>query len=425
MNSSNANPALPTWVFIATDLTLIGIAAAIALLSPYPLSTGAVFLIVAFVVLGAIAGLVPLVARYERQKNEALDERQSSLEALARTVSSSAEQISIAANGLHQVAELAHKNLRAAEQLPHKLHERIAEFQAQLSAAADAEKEELERELLALRTTESERLESVSQRIAKSAAEWAKLEAATQQHLTAANEAVARLALGTANAIGKAQAAAEQALSHARIEAARALGETSGNATRAIESAKSSALAELDAKLGLATATFVERITAALNAERASAVPPIVRADAVPDPAPHAASPPLNPAPKLVPAVDVSTATAASTSDAPVAQPPTRQRKPPREDPPASRPAGEADTSSSEPVSPPVETPTTGTEEVTPQPFEEPVPVPAHAIPEITPVAPKTAEPFGGHVSSDANGSASPVPPETRAESTASSTTGE
>ena len=46
----------------------------------------------------------------------------------------------------------------------------------------------IERELLALRTTESERLESVAQRIAKSSAEWTKLEATTHQHLTAANE---------------------------------------------------------------------------------------------------------------------------------------------------------------------------------------------------------------------------------------------
>src|SRR5688572_7545223 len=141
MNSSNANPALPVWVFIATDLALIGIASAIAIWSPHPLSTTTTIWIVSLVVLGAVAGLLPLVARYERLKNEALDERQQSLEALARTVSASAEQISIAANGLHQVTELAHKNLRAAEQLPHKLQEKIAEFQSQVSATTDTDKD--------------------------------------------------------------------------------------------------------------------------------------------------------------------------------------------------------------------------------------------------------------------------------------------
>ena len=57
-----------------------------------------------------------------------LDDRQRALEALARTLTSSAEQISIAAKGLHEVAELAQKNIRQAEHLPQKLHEKIAEL---------------------------------------------------------------------------------------------------------------------------------------------------------------------------------------------------------------------------------------------------------------------------------------------------------
>ena len=126
MNSSSSTPTLPTWIFIATDLALIGAAAVIAFLSPQPLSTGAMLWIVGCVGVGAMVGLLPLVARYERQKNEALDERQQALEALARTVSASAEQISIAASGLHAVAELAQKNLLMAEQLPHKLQDKIA-----------------------------------------------------------------------------------------------------------------------------------------------------------------------------------------------------------------------------------------------------------------------------------------------------------
>src|SRR6185295_10754805 len=210
--------------------------------------------------LGALAGLLPLVAHYERQKNAALDERQRALEALARTVSSSAEQISIATAGLNEIVEIAQKSARHAEQLPHKLQEKIAEFQAQLATAVDADKEELERELLALRTTESERLESVSQRIAKSAAEWTKLEAASQQHLTAANDALAKLGAGTTTAVTKAHA-----------EAARTLGEATVAATKAIDSAKTTALTDLNAALAAASATVVERFTTTLSAKLASA----------------------------------------------------------------------------------------------------------------------------------------------------------
>ncbi len=192
MNSSESNPKLPAWPFVLADVALIATAAYLALKSD-PLTINAVIAIVACVGVGAILGLVPLVARYEWQKTAVLDERQRALEGLGTTISSSAEQLSIAAGGLHEISELAQKNIRHAELLPHKLQEKIAEFQAQLAGAVDAEKEELERELLALRTTESDRLETVSQRIAKSTADWTKLEAATQQHFAAAQDALAKL----------------------------------------------------------------------------------------------------------------------------------------------------------------------------------------------------------------------------------------
>ena len=191
MNPSDPNPQLPVWPFIATDVALIAAAAYIKINND-PLTVPATIAIVACLGLGAILGLVPLIAHYERRKNEILDARQRALEGLAITVTGSAEQLRIATHGLHEFAELAQKNVRHAEQLPHKLQEKIAEFQAQLATAVDAEKEELERELLALRTTESERLESISQRVAKSTTEWAKLEAATQQHLAAAHDALAK-----------------------------------------------------------------------------------------------------------------------------------------------------------------------------------------------------------------------------------------
>src|ERR1019366_9436762 len=94
----SAQPKLPTWIFIVTDLALLGAAGFIATHSPRPFSETTTFAIVACVIAGALVGLVPLVARYEIQKNETLDDRQRALEALARTISSAAEQISIAAN---------------------------------------------------------------------------------------------------------------------------------------------------------------------------------------------------------------------------------------------------------------------------------------------------------------------------------------
>lgn len=406
MNSSEQNPKLPPWLFVVAWFALVGAAAFVAWNSARPLPSSTTLWIVGLVITGAIVALVPLVANYERQKNDALDERQRALEALARTVSSSAEQISIAANGLHEIAELAQRNLKHAEQLPHKLQDKIAEFQAQLAVVEDAEKEELERELLALRTTESERLDSVSQRIAKSAADWTKLEAATQQHLTAANEALAKLSLGTASAIGKAQAAAEQALSQARIEAARSLGDTSGQGAKTLEAAKTAALAELDKRFAAASREAAGKIAAEV-AERLSAVSRVLD-EKIARLAAAAAAPVVSgtldtPSSAAAPAEAAATPAAEPTppppaaSEDPAASPPKRPRRARREESPADSTPAAAEPDRGESVAPSAENPAPA------EPFaEEPPPIVSEKIPEITPVAPHTAEPFADHLANGA-----------------------
>jgi hypothetical protein len=190
MPTSAPPPKLPAWIFYASDLALLAAAVFIAAQTPRPLPNSAIFAIVACVIAGAILATIPRLVEYEREKNAALDERQSALEGLSQTIANSAEQISAAATGLHTIAELTHKNLRHAEQLPHKLQEKIAEFQAQLANAGDTEKEELEKELAALRSSESERLESVSDRVAKSVAEFARLQTQLQKQLAAGSAAL-------------------------------------------------------------------------------------------------------------------------------------------------------------------------------------------------------------------------------------------
>ena len=191
MTNSDQTPKLPTWLFIVADLALLGLAGVIAAKAPQPYSSSTTLAIVLLGLGGLFAGLVPLVARYERLKNETLDDRQRALEALARTVASSAEQISIAANGLHEIAELSQKNLRQAELLAPRLQEKIDTFKSQLSTAHDADRQKLEREIAALRTSESQRLEAIAAKLAQVAADWSTLETTTQKNLAAAQEAIA------------------------------------------------------------------------------------------------------------------------------------------------------------------------------------------------------------------------------------------
>ncbi len=355
----SAQPKLPTWIFIVTDLALLAAAGYIAMHSARPFSDTATAGIVFCVITGAIVGLVPLVVRYEAQKNETLDDRQRALEGLARTITSSAEQISIAASGLHEIADLAQRNLRHAEKLPHQLQDKIAEFQAQLVNANDVEKEELEKEVAALRTSESERLDSISDKIFKSTAEWTKLEVTAQKRLTAAAETLAKT---------QAEAGALETKLAATITAFEAkLAACTERAERALE-------------------------TAAKNISAPPVVISPVTAESTPPPAPLAES---------------------SATDSPkpesTAHPPKRPRKPRREDSAAEEaaaaPAATAPGAATEPTAPAVEPAPAPTVKI-----EEPPPIPAAAIPEVTPVAPHSAEPFSGNIVTPTEPTVAPAP---------------
>lgn len=406
MTPSDQTPKLPTWIFIVTDLALLGGAGLIAWRSPRPFTDGTTFSIVLCLISGAIAGLVPIVAHYERVKNETLDDRQRALEALSRTISSSAEQISIAATGLHAIAELSLKNLRHAEHLPQKLQEKIAEFQAALAASNDTEKEELEKELVALRTTESERLESVSDKISKSAADWTKLEAASQKNLTASSEVIAH---ASAAALTQFSSATSAAVAHAVTTATAALtaaataaSDTITAATLAAEHtlAKSHlhATAELDAKLSTISAAISTATTAALATFEAQVTASTERVERAVDAAVAAIktlpAPVISYTPPAAPvALPEENMPAPAATDSPsispivtegTAHPPKRPRKPRRETPaPEETPA----------PAPMEEMPAT----VVLPPADEPTPVPTTTLLEDVPVTPETAEPFTAH----------------------------
>ena len=215
MTPSSPTPQLPRWIFFLTDAVLLFTAWFIANRSAAPLSATAALSVTACVVAGAIIGTIPLVLHYEREKNEALDDRQRALEALALTISTSAEQISIAAQGLHEIAELAQKNLRYAEQLPAKLEEKVAEFQTLLANAQEEEREELKRELAQLRASESDRLEAIADKVDHASGELAKLEAAAQLNLASAQAALAKVPAALATATTTALAEIESKLAAA------------------------------------------------------------------------------------------------------------------------------------------------------------------------------------------------------------------
>jgi hypothetical protein len=131
---------MPKWPFLVGDALLLGLALAIGFYAHNPFAGKPLVLIVACVALGAVLGTWPFIADYESKRNEALDERQRGLEALAHTITSSAEQISIAAQSLPGMAEAVTKSLKSVEQLPARFQEKIFEAAAQKNLAAAGDK---------------------------------------------------------------------------------------------------------------------------------------------------------------------------------------------------------------------------------------------------------------------------------------------
>lgn len=348
MTPPSSSPQLSKWIFLATDAVLVVAAWLIADRADQPLSNTAIFAIVACVIAGAVVAIIPMLAHYEREKNEALDERQRALEALAQTVANSAEQISAVVGGLHQITELTHKNLRHAEQLPHKLQDKIAEFQAQLANADDTEKEELEQELTALRTSESERLESISDKIARSTAELAKLEASAQKNATAAHEGLLK--------------------------------------------AQAQASAMLDEKLRATVATLDTRLHTLVAAMRVAAAPAPIATDEASNAIPFPNPPLANHAPAPVEAsATVSPIPESAKADG-TSHPPKRPRKPRRDEPAAETSVGSEISS---------------THTASGLSAEEPPPA---KLLEITPVAPDSKAPYSAENSAATAGTTSPLP---------------
>jgi hypothetical protein len=333
-------PKLPKWPFILGDAVLLGLAWLIADQSTQPFTGQPLSWIVVCVVTAAILGAVPFLADYARRQDEALDERQRGLDAIARTVASSAEQISIAANGLHELTELAQRNLRAAGEVGRDLETKVAALKAELGSTRDDERAGLRKELAALRGIESTRLETAAKQMAKTAGEIGTTEAALQLQITAAKDLCAKAAELTA-----ALRAATTALETARDTVPSASLPGSAPAPVPVESEPMPKRAR---RTQPPAATDEAPPSPAPEPAASDTPPPAEPSTAlpVPDPVPAAEPPatsippaaatPLEPTP--TPA-EAGPAAAPENAETPAAPPPPRKRAPRK---PRSEPAPEA-----------------------------------------------------------------------------------
>ena len=363
MSLPDQTPKLPKLPFLLGDAALLGAAWYIATRDPGPLSLHAVAAVTACVVLAAILGAVPFLTDYARKQDEALDERQRGLEALSRTINTAAEQISIAANGINELTDLTHKNLKQAEQLPHKLQDKIAEFNAQLNNASQDDREELEKELGELRISETERLQAIADKVHMAITDLTRLDSSLQQHANSRVDSIER---------------AHATFVKTNTEATAALSQTNSALNRDFADRQTAALTDIDRKLAERAALIVSAIDAAtrqavetLNATRGTVTTGGSPADPASGPAGAETSEKPDNVTGVVPLV---------------ASPPKRPRKARRDDaapadvdltvPAAVKPASAATADESGAIPP------------------EPAPIPLGSIAHVAPVAPYSADPF-------------------------------
>ena len=135
MNLPSDTPRLPKWIFFLGWAALLITAWLVWDNAAHPTEGLALISIVACVALAAVIVAVPFVSDYAHRQDEALDNRQRSLQALSVTVAAAAEQVSIAATGLQGIAEAAQENFSKSEQLSKKIQEKMAELDARLAGA--------------------------------------------------------------------------------------------------------------------------------------------------------------------------------------------------------------------------------------------------------------------------------------------------
>lgn len=327
MNSSapTANK-LPPWIFYVLDAVLTAVAAYIAYHAPKPLSTQTILVVTALVLGGALLLTGVLVARYEREKNEVLDDRQRALEALARTLTTAAEQISIATTGLNDIADLTQKNLKKAEQLPAQLQEKVAELASRLATSEADTLDALENELASLRTSERERLAATAEKINQTVTQLGQLAITTHRNLTAAHESFAQLTAASTQHFAALDAATTAAIAQAQAAAAESLTGAHTRATAALGEKLSASLSAIDAKLAQLTTQLGHQVDSAattLDTKLAALAAAANSLAAITVPKPVAIAPP----PAEVPAI--------SSADLPpepvVSEVPKRSRKARRE----------------------------------------------------------------------------------------------
>ena len=186
-------PRLSKTMFLLIDAGLLLTAFLIAYFAKNPYAPLPFISAVLFVGAAGVVGLVPFLIDYAADSAEYVQSERDKVAEQVQRLHTASESLNRAAAHIKAVEEAVHKTAHAAENLPYRMQEKLAEFNAQLAATDDEEKERLTEELATLRQGESERLQAIAEKIHKSATELGALETTTRKQLAALQDAASKL----------------------------------------------------------------------------------------------------------------------------------------------------------------------------------------------------------------------------------------
>ena len=206
-------PRLPKWTFFAIDAGLL-IAAFIIVFfnSKNPYAPLPFVSAVICVVLAAVIGVIPFLIDYAADSAEYVQQERVRVNEQVQRLHAAGESLARAAAQIKAVEEAVHKTAHAAENLPYRMQEKLAEFNAALAETEESDRAALEEELVELRAANSDKLKTLAEKIHQTTAEWAALEASTRKQLAAAEAAVAKVQHTASDVAGKFEAKLTTAL---------------------------------------------------------------------------------------------------------------------------------------------------------------------------------------------------------------------
>ncbi len=167
---------------------------------------------VGFLAVSITAIMIPLLVDYAADSAEYVQQERERVGDQVQRLQAAGESLARAAAQIKAVEEAVHKTAHAAENLPYRMQEKLAEFNEALAGKEESDREALEQELAELRAVNSEQLKIVAEKIHKAATDWSALEAATRQQLKTAEAALAKVQSAAGDTAAKFEAKLAAAL---------------------------------------------------------------------------------------------------------------------------------------------------------------------------------------------------------------------